>query len=110
MPLASAFTLTAGGIAAQEGSSTLPLVIIDTQGLEIPADDKITASMKIIFNHAGGNNSLGDAPSDYDGKIGIEIRGQSSASPSVGAQHYWGLYLALEKIKRGTQRRGGDGV
>jgi hypothetical protein len=59
-------------------SSDLPIVIINTGGQTIVNDPKITASMGIIYNGTGKRNNLGDPPNEYNNKIGIEIRGQSS--------------------------------
>lgn len=59
-------------------SSYLPLVLINTEGQEIPDDPKITAQMGIIDNGPGNINTIDDAPNDFDGLIGIEIRGESS--------------------------------
>lgn len=62
-------------------SSNLPIVIIDTNhGQEIPDDPKIEAWMSIIWNGDGASNRLDDAPNNYQGKIGIELRGSSSQS------------------------------
>ncbi|NVO21088.1 MAG: CotH kinase family protein [Bacteroidetes bacterium] len=58
--------------------SNLPLVVINTFGANIPDDPKITAHLGIINNSAGNRNHLGDPFNDYNGYIGIEIRGQSS--------------------------------
>ena len=59
-------------------SSNLPIVIIDTYGQTIRNDVKITADMGIIDNGPGMRNQLTDPWNDYDGKIGIELRGSSS--------------------------------
>ena len=59
-------------------SSNLPIVVINTNGQEIPNDYKITADMGIIFNGDGIRNYLSDPCNNYDGKIGIEVRGSSS--------------------------------
>lgn len=59
-------------------SSNLPIVIINTNGQEIPNDEKITADMGVIFNGEGVRNYLSDPFNNYNGKIGIEIRGSSS--------------------------------
>jgi len=59
-------------------SSNLPIVIIDTQGQTIPNEPKITADMGIIFNGSGIRNNVTDPFNNYNGKIGIEIRGSSS--------------------------------
>ncbi len=59
-------------------SSDLPIVIIDTKGAEIPDDPKIQARMGIIYNGPGLRNNVTDPWNNYDGYIGIEIRGSSS--------------------------------
>lgn len=59
-------------------SSNLPIVIINTFGQEIPDDYKINARMGIIYNGEGVRNHITDPFNDYDGYIGIELRGSSS--------------------------------
>ena len=59
-------------------TSNLPIVIINTNGQEIPDEPKIAGTMGIIDNGPGNMNNQYDLPNDYDGFIGIEIRGQSS--------------------------------
>ena len=61
-------------------SSNLPIVIINTNGQDITSDEKITADMGIIFNGGGVRNYLTNPYNNYNGKIGIEIRGSSSQS------------------------------
>ncbi|MBL7872600.1 MAG: CotH kinase family protein [Cyclobacteriaceae bacterium] len=61
-------------------SSNLPIVIINTNGLSIPDDPKIMADMGIIDNGVGNRNQVTDAFNNYNGKIGIETRGESSQS------------------------------
>jgi hypothetical protein len=66
---------------AQSGSvidSDLPLVKIDTKGGTILNDPKITADFSVINNGIGKRNKSTDVPNEYNGKIGIELRGQSS--------------------------------
>lgn len=58
--------------------TNLPLFVIETGGSTIPDDPKITASLKVVDNGPGNLNSYFDAGTDYDGLIGIEVRGQSS--------------------------------
>lgn len=58
--------------------SHLPLVVIETEGRQIMDDPKITARMKVIDNGPGNPNNQFQEGTDYDGIIGIEIRGQSS--------------------------------
>jgi CotH kinase protein/Secretion system C-terminal sorting domain len=59
-------------------SSNLPIVIINTGGVDIPDEPKITADMGIIFNGTGIRNNITDVQNNYKGKVGIEIRGKSS--------------------------------
>ena len=58
--------------------SNLPLVKINTGGLSIPDEPKISATMGIIDNGTGNLNYVIDPFNDYFGKIAIEIRGSSS--------------------------------
>lgn len=59
-------------------SSNLPLVFIQTSGQLITDEPKITAWMGIVDNGPGVRNYTIDTPNNYDGFIGIELRGQSS--------------------------------
>ena len=59
-------------------SSHLPIIVVNTNGQEIPNEDKITAHMGIIDNGPGEINYLSDPYNHYDGFIGIEIRGSST--------------------------------
>lgn len=58
--------------------SHLPLVLIDTYGMQIPDEPKVTVDMKIIDNGTGKTNSIFDPGNVYSGYAAIEIRGQSS--------------------------------
>ena len=59
--------------------SNLPILVITTDdGASIPDEPKTTAHLGVLWHENGDRNYLTDAFSDYDGKIGIEIRGQSS--------------------------------
>jgi subtilisin-like proprotein convertase family protein len=60
--------------------SDLPIVVINTNGGTIDNDIKITADMGIIYNGIGNRNYLSDPFNEYDGKIGIEYRGNYSLS------------------------------
>mgnify|MGYP001494430297 CR=1 FL=1 len=57
--------------------SNLPIVMIDTYGEDILDEPRIDAYMGVI-NNANGINNIGDNFNDYDGKITIEKRGNSS--------------------------------
>ena len=59
-------------------TSNLPIVIINTNGRWIPDEPKIPAHMKIIYDESGGRNSLDNPHIHFEGKIGIEVRGQTS--------------------------------
>ena len=58
-------------------STDLPLIIIDTEGKTIVDEPKITAKMKIVSNE-NGINRPNDTANDFEGLVGIEIRGSSS--------------------------------
>ncbi|MEO8147854.1 MAG: CotH kinase family protein [Bacteroidia bacterium] len=60
-------------------SSDLPIVVVNTNGQGIPNDPKITAHMGIIDNGPGMINHITDSFNGYNGFIGIEVRGSSSA-------------------------------
>ena len=60
-------------------SSDLPIVVINTNNQPIPNEPKIMADMGIIYNGIGNRNYMTDPFNHYNGKIGIEIRGSSSA-------------------------------
>ena len=55
----------------------LPIILIDTYGVEIPNEPRIPASMGIINNESGVNH-IDDPFNDFDGSITIERRGNSS--------------------------------
>ena len=57
--------------------SNLPIISINTFGVNIPDEPRIEAHMGIINNNSGTNN-ISDVFNDYDGKITIEKRGNSS--------------------------------
>ena len=89
------FLLSYASKAQTFTDSNLPIVIITTdldqnnQPLEILDDPKILASLKIIKRPDGSRNYLSDqnttAYLNYNGRIGIEIRGSSSqALPKKG--------------------------
>ena len=61
-------------------SSNLPIVVINTQGAPIVDEPKISATMGIIDNGSGMRNNLTDPFNDFEGAIGIEVRGSSSQS------------------------------
>ena len=58
--------------------SKLPLIIIDTNGTQIVDEPKIIANMGIIYNGYSEVNKTTDPFNHYDGKVGIEIRGNTS--------------------------------
>ncbi len=60
-------------------TSDLPILIIETHGAKIVQNVKVTGTLAII-NNKTGLNKITDAPNDYNGNIGIAIRGNSSAS------------------------------
>lgn len=62
-------------------TSTLPIVLIDTEnGAAIVDDPKVKAQMKVIHDPDKPMNAVLDFPNNYNGNIGIEIRGNTSAA------------------------------
>ena len=64
--------------AQPDFGSRLPLLLIDTEGQEIVDEPKITARLSVIDHSDGTLNRPQDAPTGYDGFIGIELRGSTS--------------------------------
>ena len=65
-------------IPPSDGSSNLPIILLNTNGQMILNNQRIIAEMDIISNEAGELNYSYDEPNDYSGRISIEIRGASS--------------------------------
>lgn len=61
------------------GASSLPLVIIRTNGAYIQQEVKTMIDFGIIDNGPDSVNRVDDAWNNYSGKAGIEVRGSSSA-------------------------------
>lgn len=62
-------------------ASNLPIVLIDTEnGAPIVDDPKVTANLSVIHDVNKTANLVTDFPNVYDGNIGIEIRGNTSAA------------------------------
>jgi len=59
--------------------SNLPIIVINTNGVKIEEDTKITARLGIIDNGPGKRNQLTDPFNHYNGWMGIEYRGSSSS-------------------------------
>jgi spore coat protein CotH len=77
------FVLTLTAKAQNFTDSNLPIVVIETDGgANIPDEPKVLATMKIIWHQDGSRNYLTDIDNpeflNYDGRIGIELRGSSS--------------------------------
>ena len=63
----------------------VPVLIIDTAGLEIHGDGKIDAHMEVVSEHDGSLEDLDDGGRTWDGPIGIELHGSSSSGyPKTG--------------------------
>jgi hypothetical protein len=60
-------------------SSSLPIVVITTDGVEIPDEPEVPGHMGIIRCSHGANH-IDSSFTDYDGPISIELRGNSSLS------------------------------
>lgn len=74
-------------VAQNFTDSNLPIVVIETDGhVSIPDEPKVLGTMKIIWHQDGSRNYLTDINNpeflNYDGRIGIEIRGSSSQMPA----------------------------
>jgi len=65
-------------VATEIDSSSLPLVIINTHNQMIPEHVRIKAGMGIIDNGPGKYNHVSDSFNAFDGRISIEIRGNST--------------------------------
>ncbi len=72
------YTTFLSGQVVDFQTSNLPIVLIDTDGVPIPNEPKITAGMKVINNGTGQINDILDAPNEYHDFIGIELRGSTS--------------------------------
>lgn len=73
------FLFSFGIIDAQNfTNSDLPIIVITTNVQTIIDEPKINCNMGIIWNKNRERNSLNDEFNDYNGKIGIEIRGSTS--------------------------------
>lgn len=59
-------------------SSNLPIVLLETNGQEIPEDEKINIDMKLIYHGPGVINHIDDNVYNYNGLIAIKKRGSSS--------------------------------
>ena len=59
-------------------SSDIPIFIVTTNGEEIPNEPKINVHLGIIDN-GDSRNYITDPFNGYDGKVGIEIRGNGTA-------------------------------
>lgn len=63
---------------AQLTSTNLPIMVIKTpNGAKIPDEPKITADMSVYWE-PGAINTASGVGTDYHGKVGIELRGNSS--------------------------------
>ncbi len=60
-------------------TSNLPFIFINTNNQTILQNSKIMADMKVL-NNASGANNINDTTFEYNGKVGIEIRGFTSAT------------------------------
>lgn len=58
-------------------TSNLPLIFINTNGWTIPDEPKIKAKMQVI-NNSNGINHVNDTDFEYNGYIGIEVRGNTA--------------------------------
>ena len=75
-----AFSLGSKAQSVQFTSSELPIVVITTGGKAIMDEPKVMVNMGIIYNGPGAKNNITDPFNNYNGKVGIEVRGSSSQS------------------------------
>lgn len=61
-------------------NSALPIVMLETNGLEIPNEPKINGSFKIIYNGEGLRNYVNQTNVHFEGSCGLETRGASSST------------------------------
>jgi hypothetical protein len=73
-----AFFITSQLARGQLSSSNLPVIIIETDGRVIEDEQRIVANMKVINHPRGKRNYITSTVYEYDGKISIEIRGNTS--------------------------------
>ena len=81
------FFMSLSAIAQNFTDSNLPIVVINTDnGVTIPDEPKVLATMKIIWHQDGSRNYMSDIDNpeflNYNGRIGIERRGSSSQTYS----------------------------
>lgn len=71
-------------------SSNLPIVVLNTGTQTISSGPKVMIDMGIIYNGPATRNNLTDPFNEYNGKVGIDIRGNYS---SILPQKPYGLEL-----------------
>jgi len=76
--------------------SSLPVVEINTAGLTIPTEGKITASMEITFNGAGSVTHTTDIPNIWNGTVEIGLHGASSIGYPQKSYNFTTLLAGLE--------------
>jgi hypothetical protein len=59
-------------------ASNLPIVVVNTNFVNIPDEPKIDGTMGIIYQHNGDTNHINDPFNEFYGQISIERRGSSS--------------------------------
>jgi hypothetical protein len=74
--------------ADPQGRAALPVLFIDTGAKDIPGETKIPASLAVVEQHDGTLVGLASRPRSFEGPIGIEIRGNTSAN---SAKHSYGM-------------------
>lgn len=69
-----------GGAGGSTPTGVLPVLVIDTGGKAIAKEVKTDAAMYVVENHDGTLVGIESRPRNFDGHIGIEVRGSSSTS------------------------------
>ena len=78
LPIMACGQVETTSIEPSELKTTLPIIVINTAN-PLNAQKKVDATMRII-NGSKGMNTVGSKSVDYDGHIGIKLRGNSSLS------------------------------
>jgi len=69
---------TSDDLDPENFSSNLPIIVIDTHGETIVDPVRIEVDMQIIYDSTGQRNYLKTPQYDYNGKVGIELRGSTA--------------------------------
>lgn len=74
-----------GGVGGSGGSGgaplldVLPVLVVDTKGNSVVEEVKVDAMMYVVEDHDGTLQAIETRPRTFEGPIGIEVRGSTSA-------------------------------